>query len=100
MTEPITRFPQGKIKNSTRFESHVRNQKSRGMCRLCSELERSNCCDIGVLDASLSNDWSNNDVEEWGESWMGDCKDKEFKVHLMKLLNTSGQHCTRRMPMV
>ncbi len=33
------------------------------------------CCETEVLNSGWTNDWSQNDQETWGESWLGDCDD-------------------------
>ena len=47
----------------------------------CSDVN-SVCCRT-KLSKLLSDDWSKNDDEEWGESDLNDCKSVVYKVRMM-----------------
>jgi len=47
--------------------------------KLCSD-DKTSCCETDVLKSLLSDDWSPNDLENWGPKFFGACKDKRFKI--------------------
>lgn len=47
--------------------------------KLCSD-DKTSCCETDVLKSLLSDDWSPNDLENWGPRFFGACKDKRFKI--------------------
>lgn len=55
--------------------------------KVCSDYSPSQCCSTPALKGTLSDDWSSNDKETWGESYFGPCKDFTFKVIDRFILN-------------
>jgi hypothetical protein len=41
--------------------------------QLCSD-DKTSCCETDVLKSLLSDDWSPNDLENWGPKFFGACK--------------------------
>jgi hypothetical protein len=46
---------------------------------VCSD-DQKTCCTTPVLSKSFSDDWSANDLEQWGKDYFGPCKGKKFKI--------------------
>jgi len=47
--------------------------------KICSDAS-STCCTTPPLKKTFSDDWSSNDLEEWGTRYLGDCAGKKFAV--------------------
>jgi hypothetical protein len=47
--------------------------------KICSDASTT-CCTTPPLKKTFSDDWSRNDVEEWGPRCLGDCAGKKFAV--------------------
>jgi len=52
--------------------------------QVCSDVDAKQCCKTPALKSIISDDWSRNDIEVWGESYFGtkkgECKGFSFKV--------------------
>jgi len=61
--------------------------------KICSD-DKKTCCETPVLKATFSDDWSKNDLETWGRSYLGkNCKEQKFKIRkgLEVTLNKKGK---------
>jgi len=47
--------------------------------KICSD-SSTTCCTTPPLKKTFSDDWSRNDLEEWGTRYLGDCAGKKFAV--------------------
>merc|ERR1719477_87274 len=47
--------------------------------KICSD-SSTTCCTTPPLKKTFSDDWSRNDLEEWGSRYLGDCAGKTFAV--------------------
>ena len=48
---------------------------------ICSDAEPHDCCQTGVLESLLSDDWSAGDTEQWPANFLGPCQNKVFNIH-------------------
>ena len=47
---------------------------------VCSDIKATECCTAPALKSRLSDDWSSNDKEKWGEKYFGQCRNKTITV--------------------
>ena len=52
------------------------------MVQVCSDdkNDKKACCTTPPLKKTFSDDWSSNDLEQWGPDYFGACKGKKFLV--------------------
>merc|ERR1712088_924916 len=47
--------------------------------KVCADDEKT-CCTTPPLKKTFSDDWSSNDLEQWGPDYFGECKGKKFLI--------------------
>ncbi len=55
------------------FFSFLSVYELKACVQICSD-DKTNCCETDVMKSLLSDDWSPNDLENWGPKFFGACK--------------------------